>query len=53
LAARSYGAIDNPEKAKEYLVKAKEEGWTNWDPIVQSEELQSVISTSEWDEILN
>ena len=52
LAARSNGVTGNIERAKVYLIEAKKQGWNNWDPIAQSEELQSVISTSEWNEIL-
>ncbi|MFW9850071.1 MAG: GNAT family N-acetyltransferase [Candidatus Thorarchaeota archaeon] len=52
LAARSYGAIGNALRAKELLLQAKENGWSNWEPIVKSQELESVISPQEWDEIL-
>lgn len=52
MAARSYGFIGNARKAKDCLVSAKKRGWSNWESVVQRKELQSVITSSDWDEIL-
>ncbi len=52
LSARSNGVLGNVERAKRYLIRAKEEGWTNWDPIVESAQLQNAFTDDEWDEII-
>jgi RimJ/RimL family protein N-acetyltransferase len=52
LSARSNGVKGNTARAKKYLIRAKEEGWTNWEPIVGSVELQNLFSAYEWEEIL-
>lgn len=40
LAARAYAFRNNPEVVVKYLKKAKSLGWTNWDAVLQSEQIK-------------
>lgn len=45
LAARAYAVRNDIESVVKYLNKAKSLGWTNWDAVVQSEEIQSISNS--------
>ncbi len=44
LAAQAYAVKNEPEVVVRYLRKAKSLGWTNWDSVLQNEQIQSVLN---------
>jgi RimJ/RimL family protein N-acetyltransferase len=52
ITARSYAAIGDANHAMEYLIKAKENGWSNWDRTIQDKALQSLFTVEKWNEIV-
>ncbi len=50
LAARSYATKNDVAYVVQYLEQARELGWDNWDPVINSKEMELVLNKREFEE---
>ena len=52
LAGRSYAAIGDTTNASKHFIRAKSDGWSNWEWLLQNEEMKHKFGMKEWDELV-